>query len=884
MTSDPAFPPEGRTGGPVRTEGRRPAGGGEVSLRVFVLSVVLGVTLLIYAALHFFSTVYFDRAFLDQAERTSRSVAQETFGAMFQVMKRGWTRAEVEEFLRATGGAFADSAYSVRIYRGPLVERLFGKIDQPSPDAEIEGVLSSGRERVIRSGETLRYIYPLTVRNECLRCHVNAGIGDVNGVIDVRADLGPALAAARRKMLLVSLAMLPLVLGGVFLIVALLSRRIEWTLRALHERVGAINLVRDIAALEVPDLQVNFREFRALLGEIDHLTRRLRAVAVDRDVLEFEVRLLEKFIITSEVVKDWKEHVQDILLEINKVMDVYFLFCIFRVEDEQYDLEVFWKGTPVAGTREVFERVITKQVRAHPRFAHPEQFTILHNVADPARTLELDADGIDLSTKSLFVESPSIGGIVGIGVHSDLSSDPTRHLVVESILTTLLNVVGSIKAIYKYTKELEYFATRDPLTNLYNQRVFWELLDYEVGRSERHGYKAGLLLIDIDNFKNVNDAYGHAFGDRFLREIAATLRQAVRRGDILARYGGDEFTVVLPEADQEQAYSVARRIMDGLARLHVNAPDGVPVKCSASIGAAVLPDHAREAKDLFLIADNMMYRAKSLGKDRISLPSEDDIVGVLKSVGEKTMLIMNAIEERGVFPHFQPIMNVRTGIVEAHETLMRIRVPDGILNANEFVELAAGMGVMNKLDYIVIEKAFEKAAASRYRGLLFINMSPKALIVSEFIPTVRRLVERYGIDPGRVVFEITERDTVRNTNLLERFVLDLKFEGFKFAIDDFGSGFSSFQYIKRFPVDIVKIEGDFIRGMVASGGIDRAVVMSIVALAKELGIKTVAEYVETGEILEAVRAVGIDYAQGYHVGRPGTELVPVAEAPGLETA
>ena len=413
----------------------------------------------------------------------------------------------------------------------------------------------------------------------------------------------------------------------------------------------------------------------------------------------------------------------------------------------------------------------------------------------------------------MILQKPHIGGVVGIGVQSEMTKDAIRSLVIDGVLTTLLNAVGSIKAIYKYTKDLEYYATRDPLTNLYNQRLFWELLGYEIGRAQRHGQKFSLLVIDLDNFKNINDSHGHILGDRYLTGIADVLRGALRDGDILARYGGDEFVVILPDADEEQVFAVATRILEGAGAFAITAQDGSKIKATVSIGFAVYPVHAMNAKDLFLFADNMMYKAKSEGKNTIIVPTEEDVVEVFRATGEMTVIVMNAIEEKTLIPYFQPIVDMKNGKVEGHEVLSRIKTDKGILKAEEFIEVAERLGVVSKLDYVVMENVFRKVRDERYKGSLFINLSPKSLILKEFIPRVLKLTKEYEIDHAHIVFEITERDTVKNMSLLEKFVHDLKFEGFKFAIDDFGSGFSSFHYIKRFPVDFLKIEGEFIRSM-----------------------------------------------------------------------
>jgi EAL domain-containing protein (putative c-di-GMP-specific phosphodiesterase class I) len=213
-------------------------------------------------------------------------------------------------------------------------------------------------------------------------------------------------------------------------------------------------------------------------------------------------------------------------------------------------------------------------------------------------------------------------------------------------------------------------------------------------------------------------------------------------------------------------------------------------------------------------------------------------------------------------------MATASGEMEAVEVLSRIQLEgDNVMGAHEFIEIAENMGVIHNLDFAVMEKAFEQVLREGFKGLVFINMSPRSLVLSEFIPEVKRIVSEAGILPERVVFEITERDTVKNMVMLEKFVRNLKAEGFMLAIDDFGSGFSSFHYLKHFPIDFVKIEGEFIANMV-NDNTDNAVVRCITDLAHELNARTIAEYVESEAVLQAVKSINITLAQGYHIRRP----------------
>ncbi|HJV27142.1 MAG TPA: bifunctional diguanylate cyclase/phosphodiesterase [Aromatoleum sp.] len=839
------------------------------TIRGLLLIAAIVFSAALVGATHYAVSSLFERSVRDNAMRDANTFAEMTFQSMFQLMRTGWSRQQLEEFIRAVRRSVDNTQHQIQIYRGPRVAELFGEIAQPAFDDPIRKVIASGDSLRLNNGPEVRFIHALRAEDQCRVCHTNAQPGEVLGVIDVRQDITPLLAASNRQFLLAFAPILPVAIIATLLMVAYIRRRLDRGIGSFATNIRSVSKLADLRQIEKARLDFGFSEFSPVAGEVKQLLERVRGVAVDKEMLEFEIRLLEKFILTSDVVKDWREYVNRLLLDIDDVMPAYALFSIFKIGDDIFDLEVFWRYTPSAKSQQLFETTVKESLGRNPYFAGGYAVSIEHNIADSSRPLpELVREDIEVQTKSLLVEAPKIGGIVGIGMQAQPGADNTRWLVVESILSTLLNVVGSVKAIDKYTKDLEYYATRDPLTNLYNQRVFWELLESETIRSGRHGYKFGLLVVDADNFKSVNDTYGHGFGDIFLQEVAASIRSAIREDDLLARYGGDEFVVILPETDLPGTTEVAQRIIDSVTTMSIETPDGARVSGSLSVGMAVYPDHAVETKDLFLFADTMMYRAKAEGKGRLAIPTPQDVVEVFRSLSEKSILILAAVEARGVIPYFQPIVNPKTGEVEALEVLARIRLEDGsILVADAFVAIAEKMGLMHKLDYILMERALELVSQSDYKGLLFLNMSPRALVLNDFVQETRRIAASFDFDPGRIVFEITERETIKNMALLDRFINTLRAEGFRLAIDDFGSGFSSFHYVKRFPIDFLKIEGDFIVGMKHNEK-DRALVRSIVALARDLGIRTVAEYVEDTEVLAKVVEQGIDLAQGYHIRRP----------------
>jgi diguanylate cyclase (GGDEF)-like protein len=464
----------------------------------------------------------------------------------------------------------------------------------------------------------------------------------------------------------------------------------------------------------------------------------------------------------------------------------------------------------------------------------------------------------------------------GMAAMTDGGYPAGRKIALALLLLSLLPVflaVVIMKNLKEFARQAELFATRDSLTSLYNKNIFWDYLGYEIERAKRQKYRFAIMLVDLDDFKVINDAYSHEVGDSYLCTFSVLFKAAIRKGDIASRLGGDNFAAILPLCDESQAAIAALRLQESVRAQSFPLPDHSTAQVTLSIGMAVYPDHGQDAQALYDVADCMLHQAKVTGKDRVGSPGDELDTAFLKNASLKSIFILESIRMKRIVPYFQPIVDVENVGIMAYEVLTRIVSLEGVISAAEFIEEAEGMGAIRKIDYLLIEQAFDAVKRHGYTGKLFFNLSPKALLTNDFMPTMRSFMDQYNVKPPQLVFEITERETVKEFTKIEGIVHGLKDDGFQLAIDDFGSGYSSLQYLTRFRADYLKIDGAFIRSM---SGVDnkkeKIIVSHIAKLAGDLGILTIAEYVESDEIMNHVKAAGIDYAQGYFTGRPRENL------------
>ncbi|MDH3337821.1 MAG: EAL domain-containing protein [Gammaproteobacteria bacterium] len=444
------------------------------------------------------------------------------------------------------------------------------------------------------------------------------------------------------------------------------------------------------------------------------------------------------------------------------------------------------------------------------------------------------------------------------------------------------NVIGCVMVFHDVSKEtrlfrqLSYQASHDSLTDLINRREFENrlitALDNIRGKPEN---AHALLYLDLDQFKVVNDTFGHPAGDALLRQLSDIVHANIRSTDVLARLGGDEFGILLERCDEQRAIAVAEAIRSAVEGYRFEWQDSfTTIRCS--IGVVMVTSDNADVAGLMSSADVACYSAKDMGRNQVHLYRDSD-ASMRHEEMKWVSRISSAVEEDRLELFFQPIIGIGKGKGKSrghYELLLRMRDEGGeLVSPNQFIPAAERYNLMSTLDRWVIREALSKLADRNTDGearyTLAINLSGTSLSEDRFLEYVIKELEAQQLPPGAICFEITETAAISNLSRVIHFMQALKKLGCKFSLDDFGSGLSSFTYLKNLPVDYLKIDGHFIRNVV-DDSVDESMVKAISQVGHAMGIETIAERVETKQVLDKLGALGIEFAQGYYIARPAS--------------
>ena len=461
-----------------------------------------------------------------------------------------------------------------------------------------------------------------------------------------------------------------------------------------------------------------------------------------------------------------------------------------------------------------------------------------------------------------------VGQVVWVAVHATLvraADGSPQHF---------LGQIQDVSERVRYEAQLQHMADHDPLTGLLNRRSFERELNQHIVQVQRYGPEGAALVLDIDRFKHINDTLGHNVGDELIVKVAQTLRTRLRDSDVLARLGGDEFAILLPRGGAAEAARVAEAVLGAVRAQSVLTAAGRRRPVTASIGIALFSDTERlSAEDVLVNADLAMYDAKEAGRDRAATySSQERGASRMKARITWAERIREALEEDRFTLYAQPIVDLADGEVRQHELLLRMLDERGeVIPPAAFLGVAERFDLMQDIDRWVVARAIRLMGEQKAAGreLAFeVNISGSSTGDPELLTIIEHELAVSGVDPVNLVLEVTETTAVANIPRAQQFAARLAELGCRFALDDFGAGFGSFYYLKHLPFDLLKIDGEFVRSCTTCTT-DQLLIRAAVDIARGLGKKTIAEYVGDEETVELLRELGVDYAQGFHIGRPG---------------
>ncbi|MDX6607887.1 MAG: hypothetical protein QOD14_2427 [Solirubrobacterales bacterium] len=433
-------------------------------------------------------------------------------------------------------------------------------------------------------------------------------------------------------------------------------------------------------------------------------------------------------------------------------------------------------------------------------------------------------------------------------------------------LAAVAHDIGERKAA---ETRLRLMADQDALTELVTRVGFERALTEHVAHAARYGSAGCVIALGIDNFKYVNESVGVEAGDELLVSLSEQIQGRLRKTDILGRVGGDVFGALVHDNDMDEALILANELL-GIARSRPFVLNGEAIRITLSAGVSSLHDRTVTGVDLLAEAERAMHEAKEAGTDRVvgHDPENGTQSGDRRAWSER----VRQATERGLFVlTSQPIVNLRSDETTQHEVLLRMRDEGGgLIQPGAFLATAERFGLIGGIDRWVTQQAVRLIAAHNKEGrelTLEVNLSGKTMGDARFPDEVRRELTSSGIDPNSLIFEVTETAAVADIEQARAFIQGLAKVGCRFALDDFGSGYASFYYLKHLPISYLKIDGEFVRELPRSP-VDQRIISALVQVCTGLGIKTIAEFVEDQRTMDLLRELGVDFAQGYHLGKP----------------
>ena len=448
-----------------------------------------------------------------------------------------------------------------------------------------------------------------------------------------------------------------------------------------------------------------------------------------------------------------------------------------------------------------------------------------------------------------------------------------RHVMGTNLYIMGINLNTNVHLLSDAFLKVKHYATHDVLTSLYNRRYFDDIIKQHINLAKSNNSTFCVLMIDLDNFKTINDSYGHPIGDKVIHNVATIIAKLIRKSDIACRIGGDEFAVILLDIELNQSMAIADKMRKEIQLISFTSAKGDVFHTSVSIGVASYTNDANNSVDLIGDVDRALYKAKNLGRNTVcSSENSKECINTANYELNYLEKIRIAMNEGRTIPYFQPIVNNLTQEIYAYEVLARIKDTNGtIIVADKFIKLVEKSILSYDFHKIIIYKSlqiFKKNLGQNIKAVrLFINLSVTEIQNKKILEDIYNMCQELEVTPNHITFEFVERDVINDIYSVQSQIEQARVRGFSFALDDFGSAYNSLSYLREMSFEYLKIEGSFVENILYSEK-DYTIVKHLQRLCHDLGITVIAEFVESKEILDKIIAVNIPYGQGYYLGMP----------------
>lgn len=621
--------------------------------------------------------------------------------------------------------------------------------------------------------------------------------------------------------------------------------------------------LRTIGEHEIQEGNASKIALKELALRFFDMLRQTESTVIEYHLIKKQESILEKVIYAYEHLIEWDSFITEILNDFqSEFPGVGFIFI--NKEENTHRAVLYTMKNLQEKNKIIYNKLIDsliKTIKISDNTLSSSNWLELENPIDNGKPIKITTQIISAIPRQ---DRSSIIYTIAMCYLTENPISSQEKRVIKNLLDTLLIVSNLSLSLNKSYKQLEFYSNHDPLTGLHNRRYFNSILEYELARSIRHNSSFAVLSIDLDNFKKINDTFGHLCGDNVLKALANGIQDITRKGDVVARVGGDEFSVILSETHLNQSIELAEKFRKRIAQIDYKDGRNQPIKVTVSIGVAGYPESAKDIMNLLKKADVALYQAKQSGRNEVRLFEAENAEAV-KQIPDFSKILEAALARDEIYANVNTIMNCITGDVQGYEFWFNLRLPDGhsipLPSIQSEIEKS---DVSEKIFAKCIIKAFEnynklnKAAAIKAK--LFIPISINDLYKESRVNFIKQQIVFNTLGKDIIILSLNERDIIKDPLKFNHYVSGFKALGCAFSIDNFGSSYNSFHYLKSLLLEYIKISDDLIQNFLYSK-IDYMLVKNIISLCRDLNIKSISQDVDSEDKLTELKKMGINFIQ-----------------------